>query len=165
MIGIIRNIICFIIVGLGYLFANKRIRQKYNSVTRAVLIVLCACMVFLALAIASRFIPTQSIDVIALNDKNPESKETTVYIKSITAGNLENDGNPVEGYWTKDGSWYRWYAPSDSRYEEQETAGIRFEAKDAFGGNITFLSNAWKGLVKVKTGKEEITQKQKTQLN
>ena len=156
MIGVIRNVICFVIVGLAYLFTNNRIRQRYNSVTRAVLIVLCVCMVFIALAIATRFIPTQSIEVIALNEKNPESKETTVYIKSINAGILENNGDPVEGYWIKDGSWYKWYAPSDSRYEEQETTSIQFEAKDAFDGNITFWGNEWKGTVKVKTGNQEL---------
>lgn len=152
MIGIIRNIICLSLVGLIYLFTKGTVRQKFNSVTRAIFIVLCACLVFIALSISSFFIPSQSIELIALNDKNPDSKESTIYIKSINAGTLGNNGNPIKGCWVKDNDWYKWFTQSDLRYEEGETDSIIFESKDAFGGSITFLGNEWKGLVKVKTG-------------
>lgn len=119
--------------------------------------ILCLCVVVASLTITVQLAtPYRQVTITALNEKNPESRNTQVYLKNISInGSNKKVPEPISGIWTHYNGYYSWFAKDDERVTVDETDGIVLRVAEASKIKLNFLGNPWKGKVKVESNEWE----------
>ena len=121
--------------------------SRYSGIKKGVAFVLVACATLIAISIGMAAPNlTRTVTITALNEKNDNSAEVTVYLEKLHVDGNEIDiMKPGAGKWTEFGGRYCWFGPSDDRRAEDQTDSISFQIEIGNTSELVFYENRWKG--------------------
>lgn len=128
--------------------------HKYSGIKKGVALVLVGCAALIAVSAGMAVPrPTRTVTIIALNEKNEDSIETTIYLEKFQVDGREVDLRcPAAGRWTeRDNKKPSWFAPGDKRRAEDQTDSISYQIEVGDKTELSFYENRWKGKAIVQT--------------
>lgn len=134
---------------------DRVIWKRFSKAFRTAAAIVGICAVFIAFSGAQLVeIPTRTVVITALDEKNEKSENTQIYLREIRLdGERVSIPEPLEGKWSWYNDFYCWFDEDDhdERMQEGTTAAITLELPLAEKTEFIFSSNRWKGLVSIKT--------------
>ena len=98
------------------------------------------------------------VTVTATQRKASQAENTQIYLKNVVLdGRPQGVPAPAEGQWSWYNGQYCWFEEGDERRSEETTEEIVFELPAAYGTELEFAGNRWKGIVSVAVDGETMT--------
>ncbi len=151
MIKILTLISELFILTVVFFLGNRLWWHRYIGIKKGIVSVAIGCATLIAIAVGMAApTPVRTITLTALNEKNNNSAEVTVYLEKIRVDGRDlSTIKPESGEWTEYADRYSWFGPDDERRAERQTDSITFQIKAGDKTELAFYENRWKGKVLV----------------
>lgn len=144
-----------IAVLLVFRLSRRQMWGRFEKGTWLIQIGFMILSVFLSFSCENIFpAPMQTVTVVAKNEKNERSGDVQVYLEDVRVdGVSQGVPAPSSGEWVWYNKLYCWFKEGDERCTDSMTQQITFELPVSEDVQLVFLSNPWKGLVSVGSGR------------
>lgn len=150
MIRILTLICELLVLALVLWLGNRLWWHKYSGIKKGLALVLVGCAALIAVSAGMAVPrPIRTVTITALNEKNEDSKETTIYLEKFQVDGKEVDLRcPAEGRWTeRNNKKPSWFAPGDKRRAQGQNDSVTYQIVAGDKTELTFYENRWKGKV------------------
>lgn len=150
-IFLIKTVFSFVLIlcGTWYLRRDEKERYAFDTFLLVGILVVSALMAG-SFAVSQSGPKNERVRITALNDRNPASKENTIYLTGVYANGKKIAIKKTKGgAWYLKDSWYVWRAPKDDKNPGELSQSIELELPTGKNRSIHFLANDHKGLVKI----------------
>ncbi len=150
-IFLIKTVFSFVLILCGTWYLRRDEKKRYAFDT----FLLVAMLVSFTLIVAAFIMPeheltSEKVRITALNKKNANAKESTVYLTGIyVAGKKATIRTTTDASWYWLDNWYVWRAPKDANNPGGLSQSIELELPLGKDRSINFFANKRKGFVKV----------------
>lgn len=132
-----------------FYMGNRFWWHRYSGLKKGIVFILLGCATLTAISVGMATQgPTRLVTLTALNEKNENAKEASVYLEKIRVDGVDIGLPQLEsGQWTIYNDRYCWFEVSDERRAEGQSDTVSFQLKVSDTAQIVFYENSWRGKV------------------
>ena len=132
-----------------FYMGNRFWWHRYSGLKKGIVFMLLGCATLTAISVGMATQgPTRLVTLTALNEKNENAKEASVYLEKIRVDGVDMGLPQLEsGQWTIYNDRYCWFEVGDERRAEGQSDTVSFQLKVSDTAQIVFYENSWRGKV------------------